>query len=166
MANVSTSRSSRFAVEFEAAQDEFIKLIESLTDEQWHLRGKNHPQRMNDEDEGRTIGVIAHHVAETGPWIIDRIQAMVDGRPLSPVDFRIINARHAVEHADATRDDVVQLLRTGKRRIAAAVRAIPDGQLEQPHDTPAGPATVAQRLEWVLIGHVRAHQGSIKAAIS
>ena len=160
-------RTAKFAEDFEAAQDGFIRLVESLGDEQWELVGKNYPQRINEEDEGRTVGVIAHHVAESGPFIIDRITKMSRGEKLAPPgNFKDLNAAHASEHRDCSREEVLQILRESKPRIAAAVRAIPDDQLDQERETPAGPMSVAQRLERVLIGHIKMHQGSIEAAVN
>jgi hypothetical protein len=160
------TRSAQLAEQFEAAHDEFIGLIESLDDEQWHRAGKNFPRRIDDEDEGRSLGVIAHHVATNGDWIMQRIQTMLAGGPLSPVNMRVINSEHAREHADVTKDEVLRLLRASKSRIAEAVRAIPDNQLDIQRDTPAGPMSAAQRVERVLIGHMQQHQGSIQAAIA
>jgi hypothetical protein len=166
VAHQGVSRTARYVVEFEAAQDEFIRLVESLTDEQWARVGKNHPQRLNDEDEGRTVGVIADHVAQVEPFILERIQLMIEGKPMPPVDFRAINAKHAAEHSRVSRPDVLKRLREHRGRIAEMVRAIPDSELDLTRDTPAGPMSVAQRLERVLIGHIKTHQGSIEAAIS
>ena len=160
-----TSRAAGYAAAFEAAQNEFIRLVESLTDEQWREVGRNYPQRLNDEDEQRSVGVIAHHVAVNTPWIMERIEAMLEGRPLQPVDIGLLNARHAAEHGGVTRAEVLQMLREQQPVIAAAVRAIPDEQLDQSRETPAGPMSVAQRLERVLIGHMKQHQGSIEATI-
>jgi DinB superfamily len=159
-------RSAQYAQQFEAAQDEFIRLVESLNDEQWHLAGKNFPQRINDEDEGRPVGVIAHDVATNGDYITERIQTMLAGGPLAPVNQRAVNAEHARSHAGVTRDEVLRLLRASKGRIANAVRAIPDDQLDIQRSTPAGPMSAAERVERVLIGHMKQHQGSIEAAIA
>jgi hypothetical protein len=158
-------RSDQYAQQFEAAQDEFIRLVESLNDEQWHLNGKNFPQRINDEDEGRPVGVIAHHVATNGDYITERIQTMLAGGPLAPINQREVNAEHARSHAGVTKDEVLRLLRASKGRIANAVRSIPDDQLDIERNTPVGPMSAAQRVERVLIGHLKQHQGSIEAAI-
>lgn len=166
MPDAGNLRSASLAAQFESAYDEFTRLVESLTDEQWRLPGKNHPKRMNDEDEGRPVGVIAHHVASTGDWIMSRIQTMLEGRPLPPVDFREINAKHAQQHSHASRAEVLGILRDSGPRITAAVRALPDDQLDRSRNTPAGPMSIAQRVDLVLIGHVKAHQGSIEAAIA
>jgi DinB superfamily len=160
------TRSARLAALFETAQNDFTRLVENLTDEQWRLIGKNHPKRMNDEDEGRSVGVIAHHVATSGDWIVNRIRLMLEGRPLPPADFREINAKDSAEHADVSREEVLRVLRESGPRLAATVRAIPDDQLDQSRDTPAGPMSIAQRVELVLIGHIQGHQGSIEASIA
>jgi DinB superfamily len=159
-------RAAEYAAQFEAAQQEFIRLVETLTDEQWRRVGRNYPQRFGDEDEGRSVGVIAHHVAISGPFIVDRIERMLDGRPMPQVDFRVSNAQHAEEHADVTRQEVLAALRKTEPEIATAVRAIPDSQLDESRDTPAGPMSVAMRLERVLVGHLKGHQGSIEAALA
>jgi hypothetical protein len=159
------SRAARYAAEFEAAQRDLIRVIESLSDEQWRLVGRNFPQRLNDEDEHRSVGVIAHHVAVNTPSILDRIERVLDGRPLPPADFGALNARHASEHADVSRDEVLALLRGQQAEVAEAVRAIPDDQLDLARDTPVGPMSIAQRLDRVLVGHIRMHLGSIEAAI-
>jgi hypothetical protein len=158
-------RAAQYAAQFAATQQEFIRLVESLTDEQWRKVGRNFPERFGDEDEGRRVGVIAHHAATSGPFIMDRIQRLLDGRPMPSVDFRISNAKHAEEHSDVTKDEVLAELRKTEPEIAAAVRAIPDFQLDESRETPAGPMSVAMRLERVLVGHLKGHQGSIEAAI-
>jgi hypothetical protein len=162
--SASNIRSAELAAQYEAAHDEFVRLVESLSEDQWRLTGKNYPQRIGDEDEGRRVGVIAHHVATNGDWIVQRIQTMLAGGPLAPVNQREINAEHARNNAGVTKDDVLRLLRASRSRIADAVRAIPDNQLDVQRDTPVGPMSAAQRVERVLIGHMKQHQGSIEAA--
>ena len=160
------TRAAKYADDFVAAQRQFIELIESLSDHQWRAVGKNFPERINDIDESRPVGVIAHHVADSEQFIIDRIYLMMEGKPMSPVDFTESNARHAAQKSGVTRNEVVALLRANEDRIAPRVRAISDDELDVERQTPAGPATVAQRLERVLIGHLKMHQGSIEAALS
>lgn len=160
------TRAARYADEFLEAHRAFAALVRSLSEEQWRLTGKNFPERINDEDERRPIGVIALHVADSERFIIDRIYMMLDGQPLKPVDFGALNAREAARNAGIVRDDVLALLRENEERIPPRIRAIPDDALDVVHETPAGPATVAQRLERVLIGHLKMHEGSIKAALA
>jgi hypothetical protein len=131
------------------------------------MKGANTPdQRINDEDEARSVGVIAHHVAVTQEWIMSRIKAIIEDKPTPPVDFKAINAEHAEEHAYATRAEVLELLRNSGRRIAQELRAIRDDQLDMERQLASGTMTVEQRIERVLIGHMKSHQGSIEVTIS
>src|SRR5260370_28987495 len=155
------------ADQFGAAQESLINLVESLTDEKWRIRGVNTPDlRQNDEDESRPVGVIAPHVASTQPWIRSRIRAIIDDEPTPPVDFKIINAEHAAEHAGATKAEVVGMLQQNLHRITGEVRAIPDHMLDKERQLPTGVMSVQQRIERVLIGHMKAQQASIEATLS
>src|SRR5260370_13847392 len=158
MPDTKRSRSARLADQFEAAQESFIRLVESLTVEHWRMRGKNTPElRLNNEDESRVVGVIAHHVAVNQDWIMSRIKAIIDDKPTPPVDFTQINARHSNEHAHATRAEVLALLREGKPRLGKELRAIPGDQPDKERQLPSGTMTVQLRIERVLIGHMKAH---------
>ena len=65
-----------------------------------------------------------------------------------------------------SRDEVLTLLRDNLPEILPRITAIPDEQLDITRETPAGPMSVAQRLERVLIGHMKIHEESIRAAIA
>jgi DinB family protein len=168
MAKSKTSRSGRLADQFEAAQEGFIKVVEALTNDQWKMRGRNTPgMRINDEDEARPLGVIAHHVAVNQNVIMGRIQAVLHDVPTPAANFKEINAKHANEYADTTKAEVLSLLRNTGEQIAKDLRAIPDAKLDKARELPSGGAmTVEQRIERVLIGHVTSHQGSIEATIA
>src|SRR3982074_1605233 len=99
-------RSAQLAEQYESAHDEVFQLVESFSPDQWLVAGKNFPKRIDDEDEGRPVGVIAHHVATNGDWIMERIQTMLAGGPLAPVDLREINAEQARTYANTTKDEV------------------------------------------------------------
>ena len=167
MAKTKASRSGRLADEFEAALESFIRVVESMTNEQWRMRGKNTPgQRINDEDEARPLGVIAHHVAVNQDVIMDRIQLVLHDQPTPSVDFKQVNAKHANEYADTTKAQVLALLRSSGEQIAKDLRAIPDEKLDKARELPSGKMTVEQRIERVLIGHIQGHQGSIETTIA
>jgi hypothetical protein len=167
MAKTSASRSERLAEQFEAAHENFMRVVEALTNDQWRMRGRNTPgMRINDEDEARPLGVIAHHVAVNEKVIMGRIQTVLHDAPTPPVDFKEINARHAFEYADTTKADVLSLLRDSGLQIAKDLRTIPDEMLDKVRELPSGKMTVQERIERVLIGHVQGHQGSIEATIA
>jgi hypothetical protein len=168
MAKSKTSRAGLLADQFEAAQEGFIRVVEALTSDQWRMRGRNTPgQRINDEDEARPLGIIAHHVAVNQNVIMGRIQAVLHDSPTPPANFKEINAKHANEYADTTKAEVLTLLRGTGSQIAKDLRAIPDEKLDKARELPSGGTmTVQQRIELVLIGHVTSHQGSIEATIA
>ena len=167
MANTKTSRSGRLADQFEAALESFIGVIESMTNDQWRMRGKNTPgQRINDEDEARPLGVIAHHVAVSQNVIMGRIEQVLHDQPTPPLDNKQINAKHANEYADTTKSEVLTLLRNSGQQIVRDLRAIPDEKLDMARELPSGKMTVEQRIERVLIGHITGHQGSIEVTIA
>src|ERR1700730_15112042 len=168
MAKSETSRSGGLADQFEAAQESFIRVVESLTNDQWRMRGRNTPgQRINDEDEARPLGVIAHHVAVNQRVIMGRIQAVLHDQQTAPANCKEINAKHANEYADTTKAAVVSLMRESGSQIAKDLLAIPDDKLDKARDLPSGGTmTVQQRIELVLIGHITGHQGSIETTIS
>src|SRR6202162_6316299 len=167
MAKTKASRSGRLADQFEAANESFIRVVEALTSDQWRMRGRNTPgRRINDEDEARPRGVIAHHVALNQDVIMGRIQAVLQDKPTPPVDFKEINARHANEYADTTKAQVLSLMRKSGDQIVKDLRAIPDKKLDIARELPSGTMTVEQRIERVLIGHIQGHKGSIEATIA
>src|SRR6202521_5544115 len=138
MANTKTSRSGRLADQFEAANENFIRAVEALTSDQWRMRGRNTPgMRINDEDEARPLGVIAHHVAVNQDVIMGRIQAVLRDAPTPPLDIKEVNARHANEYAATTKAEVVSLLRKSGDQIAKDLRAIPDEKLDMGRDRPS-----------------------------
>ena len=145
----------------------FTGVVESLSGDQWRMRGRNTPgMRVNDEDEARPLGVIAHHVAVNLNVIMGRIQAAILDQPTPPADFKQINARHANEYADTTKAEVLTLLRASGSQIAKDLRSITDDKLDIAKELPSGKMTVRQRIERVLIGHIQGHQGSIEATIA
>ena len=167
MSETSTSRSESLADQFETSLGNFVRVIESLSSDQWRMRGRNTPgMRINDEDEARPLGVIAHHVAVNLNVIMGRIQSVIHDQATAPVDFKQVNARHANEYADTTKAEVLSLLRTSGDQIAKDLRSIPNEKLDIAKELPSGRMTVEQRIERVLIGHIQGHQGSIEATIA
>ena len=167
MAETSTSRSESLADQFEVALGNFTGVVESLTGDQWRMRGRNTPgMRINDEDEARPVGVIAHHVAVNLNVIMGRIQAAIRDQPTPRIDFKQANAIHANEYADTTKAEVLTLLRASGDQIAKELRSITDEKLDMAKELPSGTMTVQQRIERVLVGHLQGHQGSIEATIA
>jgi hypothetical protein len=97
----------------------------SLSDAEW---------RTPVPHDGRTIGVIVHHVASVYPIEIQLAQIVATGKPVTGVTMDTIhemNAAHAAAHANVTKEAALELLRQNSAEAAAAIRALGDEQLAQ-----------------------------------
>lgn len=98
---------------------------EGLSDAEWRA-----PVSATDH---RSIGVIVYHVAAVYPIEVDLARAIADGNAVTDVTWDVVaklNAGHAAEQADVTKDAALELLRRNSREAAAAVRAFTDEQLD------------------------------------
>ena len=75
----------------------------SLTDAQWKTRCM---------PDGRTVGVIVHHVGFVYPIEIDIAQTIANGKPITGLtmdDVHALNAKHAVDNAAVTKEEAIAL---------------------------------------------------------
>jgi Mycothiol maleylpyruvate isomerase N-terminal domain len=94
-----------------------------LTDEQWRTRVPK---------DGRTIGVIVHHVASVYPLEIELAQKLAAGQAIAGVtmeDVHAMNASHARENAAITKEAALDLLARNSVEAASAIRALSDKAL-------------------------------------
>lgn len=97
----------------------------TLTNAQW---------RMRVPKDGRTIGVIVHHVASVYPLEIELAQKLAAGQPITGVtkaDIDAMNAKHAKENSAITKEAALELLARNSGAAAAAIRALSDQALAQ-----------------------------------
>ena len=95
----------------------------SLSEDEW---------RTPMPHDGRTLGVIVHHVASVYPIEVQLAQTIAAGQPVTGVtaaDIDAMNAGHAAEHAAVTKEVAVDLLRRNSAAAATAIRALTDAQL-------------------------------------
>jgi hypothetical protein len=82
--------------------------------------------------DGRTIGVVVHHVATMYPLEIQLAQRLAEGKPIEGLTWNAVhelNARHALEHEAVTKEAALDLLRRNSAAAAAAIRALSDEEL-------------------------------------
>lgn len=97
----------------------------TLTDAQWHATVPH---------DGRSVGVIVHHVASVYPVEIELARKLAAGQPIIGVtmaDIHAMNARHAKDNAAATKAEAMELLARNSGVAAAAIRALSDEALAQ-----------------------------------
>ena len=83
--------------------------------------------------DGRTAGVIVHHVAAVYPIEVDLARSLARGAAVAGVTWAAIaemNAKHASEHATVSQADAIALLRRNSAEAAAAVRGFSDADLD------------------------------------
>ena len=82
--------------------------------------------------DGRTVGVIVHHVASVYPIEIQLAQTLAEGKPVERRDrgrHRRDERAHAVGERRRHEGGGVDLLRQNSAAAAAAIRALSDEQL-------------------------------------
>ena len=123
---------------------------EGLSDAEW---------RTPVTRDGRTVGVVVHHVASVYPIEVDLARAIASGKAVTDVTWEVVadlNAKHARDNAGVAKAAAVQLLRANAQQAAAAVRAFTDAELDQaaPFSLSFGAPVTAQ---FVLEDHAVRH---------
>lgn len=146
--------------EFEAACRDLEDTIERVPDDRWQAPTPG---------DGRQVNVVAHHAAAAHRYIAGMVQAMAAGQPASVSSEQIDlgNAQHARQFAGCSKTDVLETHRQAAAEATAMLRGLTDEQLASTGELLIGRRlTVEQAIRGVLIGHPRAHAGSIRAALA
>ena len=134
----------------------------SLTEQEWQTPIPH---------DGRTVGVVVHHVAFMYPIEIELAQLLAAGKPVEGVTWGVvdgINATHATEHGSVTKAAALELLRRNSSAAAAAIRAFSDEELEQAGPVSLNadaPLTAQFLLEDHAVRHSYHHLAKIRAAL-
>jgi uncharacterized damage-inducible protein DinB len=155
-----SERARTLAHQLEQANHSLIATIEGLSDAQWHAKTPG---------DGRSVGVVAHHVATSHKMVAGIAGAIAHGQPVPPITMEMIhqgNATHAAQHAHCTKAETLALLRQNGAAAVAAVRAFGDAELDRTATFPMGTMSVAQVVERILTGHANDHHGTIKRALA
>ena len=119
-----SSRSEALAVRLEQGAAALAAYAQSLTDAEWKLPMK----------EGRTVGVVVHHVGNMYPIEVQLAQALANGDAIAGLtwnDVAKVNAGHAHEQANVDKATALEFLKKNAAAAAAAVRSITDEQLDR-----------------------------------
>lgn len=155
-------RANALAGRLESGADQLATFASGLTDAQWQARVPR---------DGRTVGVIVHHVASVYPVEIQLAQLLANGQPVTGVtmdNVHEMNAGHAREHAAVTKEAAIELLRSNSRAAASAIRALSDEALDRaaPASLYAGaPITCQFMLEDHAVRHSYHHLARLSDAL-
>ena len=124
------------------------------------------------QPDGRTVGVMVHHVASVYPIEIELATQIALGNPITGVTWGVVaemNAQHAKEQAGVSKATTLELLRRNSQVAAHAVRGFTDAQLDQATAVSLyadAPVTTQFMLEDHAVRHSWHHLARIKAAVS
>ena len=122
---MSSQRAHDLASRLEQGASALASFAAGLTPHDWAIKLPH---------DGRSIGVVVHHVANIYPLEIQLAQAIAAGTPIEGVTWAEvdrINAAHAAEFAGVSKEAALDLLRRNSAAAAAAIRALSDPELDR-----------------------------------
>jgi DinB superfamily len=155
-------RSGQLADRLEAGARALMEFARPLSVEQW---------RTVVPGDGRRVGVIVHHVASVYPLEIQLAQMVAAGAPIVGVTWATVhemNAAHAAENGEVTRDAALALLAENSAAAAAAIRALSERDLDSAtaNSLYAGAELTCQFvLEDHAVRHSYHHLARLRAAL-
>lgn len=157
-----SKRTNDLADRLERGARELAALADELSDVEW---------QMSVPRDGRTIGVIVHHVASVYPLEIQLAQMVAEGKPVTDVTSTAVdkmNAEHAKKYAGVTKEAALDLLRRNSSAAAVAIRSLDDEDLNQAAPVSLNsdaPLTCQFLLEDHAVRHSYHHLARIRAAL-
>jgi uncharacterized damage-inducible protein DinB len=158
-----TTRTEQLASRLEQGAKALAEFAEQLSDAQW---------RKKLPGDGRTVGVVVHHVASMYPIEVDIARTVASGKPIVGLTYedavKKMNAKHAADNAKAAKKDTLDLLRRNSAAAAAAVRAFSDPELDRAAPVSLNadaPLTAQFVLEDHAVRHSYHHLARIRAAV-
>jgi hypothetical protein len=155
-------RAESLAARIEEGASGLAAFAEKLSDKDWQTRIPK---------DGRTVGVVVHHVASVYPIEVDLAKAIGSGKPVTDVTWEAVadmNAKHSSDQANVSKADTLALLRRNSKQAAEAVRAFTDEQLDgaAPFSLSYGaPVTAQFVIEDHALRHSWHHLAKIRAAL-
>lgn len=158
----SNKRANALADRLIIGANALANFVKGLSDSEW-----NKPV----VGDGRTIGVVVHHVASVYPIEVELAQTLGKGNPITDVTKEAINkmnAEHAIENNQVERQITLDLLRTNSENAANAVRKFTDEELDNSASISLyfeAPLTAQFFIEDHALRHSFHHLGKIKASL-
>jgi hypothetical protein len=163
LAPPASRRANALAERLEQGAGALEAVASTLTETEWQTRIPG---------DGRTIGVVVHHVATMYPLEIQLAQALAAGQPIAGVTWEGVhelNATHARANSAVTTEAAVDLLRRNSAAAAAAIRALSDEELDRAATVSlnaGAPLTCQFFLEDHAVRHSYYHLARIRATLT
>ena len=139
-----------------------IDIVENLSEEDWH--------KVCAWEEW-SVGVTARHIGAGHLNIIWLAKMIINGEELPELTMDKIFAmanEHAREHADCTRDEVLDILRQNGAALVDFVAGLKDDELDRKGYIAAseGDVSVQQLIEFIIFQSAGQHLSNMKTAAS
>ena len=156
------AKGEALAKQFEVKAQEATTVLERLSDADW---------KKTTSAEKWTVGVVAHHMAGAHEAIAGIVKTVASGQSMPNFTMDMLhdlNAKHAQEHAEATKAETVALHKKSAAAAAAVLRGLSDADYAKSGTVIAGlpPMSAEQVVGGILLRHIEEHLGSIRATIS
>src|SRR5258705_10620635 len=143
-------KAEALAKQFEAKVQEATGVLDRLSDADW---------KKTSSSEKWTVGVVAHHLAGSHEGIAGIIKAVAAGQSMGNFTMQMLhdmNAKHAQEHAAATKAETIALHKKNAAAAAAVVRGLSDADLGKSGTvlSDMSPMSVEQVIGGVLLNHL------------
>ncbi len=138
----------------------------------------NFSEQLSEEDwnkpvlgDGRSVGVVVHHVASVYPIEIELAQVIASGKAITDVSKEAIdtmNAEHAKDNMHTDKHQTIELLRTNSEKAAKALRAFSDEELDNAAPISLyfdAPLTAQFFIEDHALRHSYHHLGKIRKSL-
>ena len=163
IANSASSRAELLASRIEEGAARLGRFVEKLSEAEWRT-----PVSATDR---RSIGVIVHHVASAYPVEVELARAIANGKAVTDVTWEAVtemNAKHAKNHSEVTKEDALDLLCQNSCEAVAAVREFTDEELDRAAPlglTFGAPVTAQFVIEDHAVRHSWHHLARIRTAL-
>jgi len=152
------AKGEALAKQFEAKAQEATTMLERLSDADW---------TKTTSSERWTVGVVAHHMAGAHEAIAGIVKTVASGQSVPNFTMDMLNdmnAKHAQEHAKATKAETVALHKKSAAAAAAVLRGLGDADYGKSGTVLAGmpPMSAEQVVGGILLRHIDEHLGSIR----
>jgi hypothetical protein len=156
------TRAEALAARVEQGAQALANFAEGLSNNEW----------QSICDDGRTVGVLVHHVASALLGEIELVKTLAAGQAISGLTWEMVdqgNAQHAREHTNSSQHEAAELLRRNSAIAGDTIRALSDEQLDlaAPNSLHGNaPVTTQFWIENHPLAHAYRHLASIRAALS
>ena len=158
----SNTRAQALAERLLMGANNLADFVERLSEEEWAKPVTG---------DGRTIGVVVHHVASVYPIEVELAQALGKGNSITEVSKRVVdemNANHAIENKLVTKQEALELLKYNSDKAAKAIGEFTDEELDNAAPISLyfdAPLTAQFFIEDHALRHSFHHLGKIKASL-